>query len=162
MGDEPGVLATYSGTVTPERYLDKPWRAGQVASSNIELLADGSQQLRLEARIEGEALPASVSDGTAFIAAGALNLNGTALSEFALDVGELATGDAVVNWLEQNIEEHALALAEMRGGKDRHPRLTVRTVEKPARFERLAFQPGREAGCREQVVEAHRQLESFR
>ena len=110
LGDEPGVLATYSGTVTPERYLDKPWRAGQVASSNIELLADGSQQLRLEARIEGEALPASVSDGTAFIAAGALNLNGTALSEFALDVGEQATGDAVVNWLQQNIDEHALAL----------------------------------------------------
>ena len=37
LGAQPGVLSTYSGTVTPDRYLDKPWQAGQVSRSTIEV-----------------------------------------------------------------------------------------------------------------------------
>ena len=123
LGAQPGVLSTYSGTVTPDRYLDKPWQAGQVSRSTIEVLADGSQQLRSEARIEGEALPARVGNGAPIITAGALNLNGKALSELAIGVGQQLTSADVAAWLQDNIDDQQLPLTvalsnEIRVGAD--------------------------------------------
>ena len=108
---QPGVLTTHSGTVVPDRYLDKTWQAGQISRSATELLADGSQQLRAEARIEGDAIPAAVGNGAPIIAAGALNLNGKALSELALGVGQQLTSNDIVTWLQQNIDDQQLPLA---------------------------------------------------
>ena len=108
---QPGVLTTHSGTVVPERYLDKPWQAGQISRSSTEVLADGSQQLRAEARIEGDAIPAAVGNGAPIIAAGALNLNGKALGELTLGVGQQLTSNDLVTWLQQNIDDQQLPLA---------------------------------------------------
>ena len=44
LGALPGVLTTVSGTVTPDRYLDQPWQAGQVSKSTVEVLADGTSE----------------------------------------------------------------------------------------------------------------------
>ena len=107
----------------PTRYSDKPWQAGQVSRSTIEVLADGSQQLRSEARIEGEALPARVGNGAPIITAGALNLNGKALSELAIGVGQQLTSADVAAWLQDNIDDQQLPLTvalsnEIRVGAD--------------------------------------------
>ena len=106
----PGILSTVSGTVTPDRYLDKPWQAGQVSAASFEILADGTSQLRSEARIQGEAMPNVVAGAEPIIAAGALNLNGKALGELALPVGQQLTSAAVATWLQQNIEAEELPL----------------------------------------------------
>ena len=110
LAPQPGVLSTYSGTVLPDRYLNKPWQAGQISRSTTEVLADGSQHLRSEARIEGEAVPATVGNGAPIIAAGALNLNGKALSELAIGVGQPVTSADVAAWLQDNIDNQAVAL----------------------------------------------------
>ena len=110
LGALPGVLTTVSGTVTPDRYLDQPWQAGQVSKSTVEVLADGTSKLRTEAKIEGEAIPALVAGAEPIIAAGALNLNGKALSELTLPVGQALTSADVAAWLQTNIDAEALPL----------------------------------------------------
>ena len=110
LGALPGVLTTVSGTVAPDRYLDLPWQAGQVSKSTVEVLADGTSQLRREAKIEGEAIPALVAGAQPIIAAGALNLNGKALSELTLPVGQALTSADVAAWLQTNINDEALPL----------------------------------------------------
>ena len=115
-------MSTYSGTVSPDRYLDKPWQAGQVSRSTIEVLADGSQQLRSEARIEGEALPARVGNGAPIIAAGALTRT-VRPCELAIGVGQQLTSADVAAWLQDNIDDQQLPLTvtlsnEIRVGAD--------------------------------------------
>ncbi|NCF33317.1 MAG: flagellar hook-associated protein FlgK [Proteobacteria bacterium] len=110
LGALAGILSNVSGSITPDRYLDQPWQAGQVATSHFEVLADGTSRLRSEARIDGDAMPNVVAGADPIIAAGALNLNGKALSELALPIGQQLTSEDVETWLQENIDAEQLPL----------------------------------------------------
>jgi hypothetical protein len=62
---------------------------------------------------------------------------------------------------QQRDEEHPLGVREVRDGDDRDARLARRGPEQAADIQRLALEPGREAGGGEQVVERHRQPEAL-
>lgn len=55
---------------------------------------------------------------------------------------------------EQRHEEHALGVAQMGDGHDRHPRLPFGRMQQTGDVERLAFHPGSKARSRQQVVHA--------
>jgi hypothetical protein len=60
---------------------------------------------------------------------------------------------------QQRHEEHPLGVVQVRNREDRDPRLTGLRVQQVLDVERLALHPRPEPGCREQVVERHREAE---
>lgn len=94
------------------QYLGKTWRMGLVDSSLVQTKADGSLEIVKEAGIRGSSIPVFVNNSGApmnYIENGALALNGIALSALTLNDGEAISSSKIVDWLNSNIGNRALA-----------------------------------------------------
>lgn len=94
-------------------YMDNDWSYGARAESISSDPGDGVQVLRAEAILQGGPLPSitnSTSSTQAVIAAGALNLNGVAMTALELPPDESMTPTRVLEWLNQNIDDNNLPM----------------------------------------------------
>lgn len=114
VGPAPNILMAQTKTVEPITYKDLEVRAGQVGSSQFRIEDDGTRSLIREASLLSGHVPATVNndgDEITLVGAGAINLNGYALTELNLAAGEALTPETVQTWLNDNIEELALDLS---------------------------------------------------
>ena len=107
--------ATYNKQYLNETgaYLDKSWSLGVFGESSVGLSEDGHQYVEIEASIEGQSIPLSqnsTAQEQTLIEANALSLNGTPLTALTLGSGETLSSDAVVTWLNNNINQDSLSL----------------------------------------------------
>jgi len=94
-------------------YLDKPWTLGVTGTSLIGTTETGEQVLKSEAQIQGNSVPVVQNQSgsiSTLVEAGALKLNGSALTALTLANGASLGADSVVSWLNSNISTHSLAL----------------------------------------------------
>lgn len=94
-------------------YLDKPWSLGMNGKSFIGTTEAGEQVLKIEAQIQGNSVPEVKNESGStmtLIDAGALKLNGKALTALTLANGGSLSADSVVTWLNSNITTHSLDL----------------------------------------------------
>ena len=117
LSEQNGFVAgsTYSNTYLngATSYRGETWSMGSHAKALITTGDDGSAVVTAEALLSGKALPALTNTGATtmtVIAAGALELDGSALPALDLAAGASLTSSAVVNWLNSAISSSGLSL----------------------------------------------------
>jgi flagellar hook-associated protein 1 FlgK len=94
-------------------YLNKDWSLGASGKSLIVTSSTDQKELRTEASILGNSIPATVNSTGAtktLIAANSLTLGGKNLTGLDLAAGATLSAASVVSWLNTNISANSLAL----------------------------------------------------
>ena len=94
-------------------YLNKDWSLGASGKSLIVTSSTDQKELRTEASILGNSIPATVNSTGAtktLIAANSLTLGGKSLTALDLAAGATLSAASVVSWLNTNISANSLAL----------------------------------------------------
>ena len=94
-------------------YLNKDWSLGASGESLIVTSSTDQKELKTEASILGNSIPATVNSTGAtktLIAANSLTLGGKSLTALDLAAGATLSAASVVSWLNTNISANSLAL----------------------------------------------------
>ena len=94
-------------------YLNKDWSLGASGKSLIVTSSTDQKELKTEASILGNSIPATVNSTGAtktLIAANSLTLGGKSLTALDLAAGATLSAASVVSWLNTNISANSLAL----------------------------------------------------
>ena len=94
-------------------YLNKDWSLGASGKSLIVTSSTDQKELKTEASILGNSIPATVNSTSAtktLIAANSLTLGGKSLTALDLAAGATLSAASVVSWLNTNIAANSLAL----------------------------------------------------
>ena len=104
---------TYLNKNQSSAYLQKDWSLGATGKSLVVTSSAGQKDLKAEASILGNSLPATVNSTgqtKTLVAANSLTLNGVALTALDLAAGATLSAASVVTWLNSNISQNSLGL----------------------------------------------------
>jgi flagellar hook-associated protein 1 FlgK len=112
-GFEPTAIYSKNYLNQSSAYLNKDWSLGASGKSLVVTSSTDQKELKIEASILGNGIPATVnSTGSTktLIAANSLTLNGVGLTALDLASGATLSAASVVSWLNSNISANSLAL----------------------------------------------------